>query len=59
MKKTARKQLGSISGRFDIIRKIVKIYTIYTHDQTLATSVDTGRDEAFCGVPVIVYVIAI
>ena len=28
-------------------------------DQTLATSVDTGRDEAVCGLPVIVYVITI
>ena len=28
------------------------------HDQTLATSIDTGRDEAVCGVPMIVYVIA-
>ena len=29
------------------------------HDQTLATLIDTGRDEAICGVPVIVYVITI
>ena len=29
------------------------------HDQTLATSIDTRRDKAICGVPVIVYVITI
>ena len=29
------------------------------HDQTLATLVDTRRDEAVCGLPVIVYVITI
>ena len=28
-------------------------------DQTLATSIDTGVDEAVCGVPVIVYDITI
>ena len=27
------------------------------HDQTLATLIDTRRDEAVCGLPVIVYVI--
>ena len=29
------------------------------HDQTLTTSIDTGRDEAVCGLSVIVYVITI
>ena len=29
------------------------------HDQTPATSIDTGRGEALCSLPVIVYIIII
>ena len=45
LKKTARKQVIE-KVRFDLIRKIAKTYSIYIHDQTLATSINDGRGEA-------------
>ena len=57
--KKKKKKKKKLSGRFDLIRKIAKTYTIQIHDQTPATPIDTRRGKAVCELAVIVCIIII